>query len=365
MDEELEVVGLTKSKLKDIVLENTFWKAGLAPMPKSKAIWLIANERIDDDDYCGVIAYESKKMIGFIYMIPDWLNTKDNTKKKAYWMIDWWINDKYKDSVLGTYIYNQAVKFANKQILIKGYTQNVQEFYDKQPFTVIASRYRYTIFFSLDASMLIGKFSFLKPFQLIIKSIDTFISSVIRKINVFKLKDKTKNIKYEFINSIDDETWSFIEPLCQNDLILKTKNYVNWQISNSQYLQTPISGKMPYTNLQTGISVNIKIHNLKLILNDKIIGFLSYIINYNEFNVKYFLVEDDTNYNICVDAIIENLIKSKRNFIFTDDTKLSNAINKRYFSLFTHKVLKKGLTHNETNFDYERTTMLNRDGHFY
>lgn len=365
MSEELEIVGLTKKMLRDFVINNTLWKTDLAPMPRSKAIWLISNERISENDYCGVLAYEGKKMVAFIYMFPDLINNKTKEGKKAYWMIDWWVIDKYKDSILGTYIYNQAVKFAEKQVLIKGYTENVQEFYDKQPFTVIASRLRHTLFFSLDSSMLIGKFRFLKSVKFIIDGIDSIVGKTIRFINKKKLVNRTKQLKYDFINQLDNDTWSFIEPLCKDDLILKTFNYVNWQLDNNQYLQLPISKKTPYKNLQTGISNNIHIHNLKIISGDKIIGFLSYVINYNEFNVKYFLVEDEENYDLCVDALIENLIKSKRNFMFTDDTKLSDNIKKRYFSLFIHKVLKKGLAHNDTKIDNDSITMLNRDGHFY
>lgn len=365
MSEELEVVGLTKSMLSNIIDENIFWENGdLAPMPKSKASWLVSNSRIDEEDYCGVIAYENKKMISFIYMFPDLINTMDNKGKKVYWMIDWWVIDKYKDGILGSYIYNEAVKLAGKQILIKGYTENVQEFYDKQPFTVIASRHRYTLFFSLDASILLAKYQFLKFVKIFVNIADTISGKIIRRINNYKLGNKTKKIKYDFINQLDNETWNFIKPLCEKDLIYKTKEYVNWQINNNQYLQIPIH-KAPYSSLQTGISNNIHIHNLKIKLDNKVIGFLSYIINYNEFNIKYFLVDDDENYDLCVDVLVENLIKSKRNFIFVDDTKLSNNINKRYFTLFTHKVFKKGLRHNETKFDYDSVSMLNSDGHFY
>lgn len=365
MSEDIEIIGLTKNMLRGFVKNNQLWKSDLAPMPRSKALWLISNERIQENDYCGVIAYEGKKMVSFIFMIPDLINNKTQIGKKAYWMIDWWVIRKYKNSILGTYIYNQAVKFAENQILIKGYTENVQEFYDKQPFKVIASRLRHTIFFSLDSSMLIGKWKFLKHIKFIINAVDSIISKFVRLLNKKKLGNKTKNIKYDFINQLDHETWSFIEPLCKNDLILKTFNYVNWQIDNNQYLQQPFSKKAPYKNLQTGISDNIHIHNLKIILNDNIIGFLSYVVNYNEFNVKYFLVNNEENYDLCVDVLMENLLKSKRNFMFTDDTKLSNNIKKRYFTLFIHKVLKKGLTHNDTEFDFDGVIMLNRDGHFY
>lgn len=364
MSEDLQISGLTKQMLSDIVDENTFWKEDLAPMPRSKAIWLLSNSRINNDDYCGVIAYEQNKMVAFIFMIPDLINNGSDEGQKAYWMIDWWVTAKYKDSILGTYIYNQAINYANKQVLIKGYTANVEDFYSKQPFTVIASRLRHTIFFSLDSSMLLGRFKFLKPFKFIIDAVDVGISAIIRSINKLKIGSKTQDVNYDFINTLDHDTWHFIEPFCKKDLILKSKSYVDWQIDNNQYLQIPVGGKTPYRNLQTGISNNIHIHNLKIIKNNQVIGFISYVINYNELNVKYF-VFDDEHYDTGVNVLIENFIKSKRNFIFTDDTKLADSISKKFVIFFRHKVLKKGLVHNDTLFDYNTVTMLNRDGHFY
>ena len=365
MSEDLEVVGVTKKMLRQILNKNTYWKDDIAPLPRSKASWLILNDRISEEDYCGVIAKENKKMVAFIYMFPDLINTHNNEVKKAYWMNDWWVHEKYKDSVLGTYIYNQAIKLTKNQVLIKGYTENVEEFYSKLPFTVIASRFRYTLFFSLDYSMLIGRFKSLNKIKFLVKILDALTGKVVRFINSKRLRNKTYEISYDYINELDDDTWAFIKPLCENDLIYKTKAYISWQISNTQYLQIPLRHKVAYKNLNAGISNNIHIHNLKIIKNHKIIGFLSYVINFNEFNVKYFLVGDKKNYELCVDVLMEHLIKSKRNFIFTDDSELSKNITRRYVTVYTHKVLKKGLVHNDTNFDYNSVNMLNRDGHFY
>ena len=77
------------------------------------------------------------------------------------------------------------------------------------------------------------------------------------------------------------------------------------------------------------------------------------------------MVEDDVHYDLCVDALVENLLNSKRNFIFTDDTKLSENLSKRYFTVFIHKVTKKAIAHNDTMFNYDTVTLYNRDGHFY
>lgn len=362
MGENIEVIGITKKILREALEQNTYWKDIVAPLPKNKAAWLVANKRIAEEDYCGVIALDNEKVCAFIYMIPDLLN---KTSAKAYWMIDWWVQDPYKNTVLGTYIYNQAVQLAGNQVLVKAYTENVKAFYDKQDFKVIASRLRYTLFFSLDASILMARFSFLKPFQFFVKGIDAIVAACVRQINTSKLGQKTKTLHYEYINELDKVTWGMLKPSVENDLILKTKDYINWQISNSQYLQTPIAQKSPRKTLQTGMSANIYLHNVKILLGDKTIGFLSYTVNYNEFNVKYFIVDSEANYELCIDALIEHLIQSKRNFIFTDDTTLAQAIQQRYFTVFTHKVLKKGLAHNAIAFNFEGLSMFNRDGHFY
>lgn len=365
MSENLKVIPLTKKMLKAGVNKNTYWKNPIQPIPKTKALWLINNSRIQDDDYCGVLGYEGEKIISFIFMLPDLMNVGQENIKKVYWMISWWVDDKYKETVLSTYIYNEAVNLANKQILIKSYAENVSVFYEKQPFKVISSRLRYTIFFSLDSSMLIGKFNFLKPFKKIIDTIDRAIGGIVKYLNKLRYIKTTNSLSYDYISKLDDETWKFIKPLCKNDLIHKSREYIDWQIDNSQYLQTPVSSKCYHSHLQTGVSNNIHIHNLKIIKDNKIIGFISYVINYNEFNVKYFLVEDDNLYDLCVDALIENFNKLKTNFIFTDDTKLSNSITNRYVSIYTHKVTKKGLAHNDLNIKSDEYRLLNRDGHFY
>ncbi|GAA3606973.1 GNAT family N-acetyltransferase [Flavivirga amylovorans] len=365
MNKKITVEGLTKKMLQVAIDHNTYWRNGLAPLPKSKAIWLLNNPRIEDNDYCCLIAQEGEKIISFIYMIPDFLNTRNSLPRKVYWMILWWVHPKYEKTVLGTYAFSEALKLADNKIIIKSYAEHVSDFYEKQPFTVIASRLRYTIFLSVDPSMLVGRFKFLKPFRYFLDRFDYIVATIINKINHNKLKKNAKDLIYDYINELDEDIWDFIEPLCKNDLIFKSKEYINWQIDNKQYTQFVVPGKQQYKSLETGISNNIYGHSLKIIKGKEIIGFLSYIINYNEFNVKYFIVEKEKNYDLCIDALIHNFIKKKTKFIFTDDAKLAENIRKRFFTVFTHKAVKKGLAHNSLELNLEKINLLNRDGHFY
>ncbi|PIA77517.1 hypothetical protein BFR04_08745 [Gaetbulibacter sp. 4G1] len=365
MNQKISVEALTKKTLRDAINHNLYWENTLVPLPKSKAMWLLANPRVEEGDYCCLVAKEANKIISFIYLIPDLLNVKKGEHKKIYWMILWWVHPKYKKTILGTYTFYEALKLAKNQIIIKSYAEHIADFYQKQPFTVIASRLRYTIFLSVDPSMLVGRFKFLKSFRYILDKFDYLIASIINRINYNKLKKRTKGLFYDYINELDDDIWSFIEPLCKKDLIVKSKDYVNWQISNKQYTQIVVPSKQQYKYLEAGTSNNIYSHSLKIIKNKTIIGFLSFIVNYNEFNIRYFLVEKKEYYNLCVDVLVENFIKKKSKFIFTDDRILAENIRKRFFTVFTYKSVKNGLAHNSLELNLKNTNLLNRDGHFY
>lgn len=364
MSKQYEVKTITKKELQDALNNNALWKDSLAPMPKSKAAWLVSNPRIDDNDCCGVLGYENGKMVCFVYMVLDYLNS-DNGTRKVYWMLHWWVDDAIKNTIFGPYVYNEAVNLANKQVIIKAYAETAADFYKKQPFDIIASRLRHTIFFSIDKSILKGRFPFLKHFNVLITLLDTMSYSVLGFINKSKNKKRTSHLKYEYVNELDEVTWRFIEPFCENDVINKTKTYINWQINGLQYTQT-LTKKQPYTALETGNSANINIHSFTVIENSKIIGFISYTVNYNECNIKYFLAEE-AHYNSCVDALIENMYVNKSKFMFTDDTKLADTITKRYKNIYTHKSMKNGLAHKHMALDLskQKLTLHDRDGHFY
>lgn len=365
MGNSIEVIAITKKVLKKAIEDNSYWKQCTVPFSKSKANWLLSNDRIQEEDYCGIIAKEGDKMLSFIYLFPDYMNVSENETNKVYWMITWWVHEEHKNSVLGTYVFQEALNLTGKQILIKSYAENVTKFYEKQPFTVISSRFRYTIFFSTDTSILVGRFPFLKRISFLVDKVDDFVGWIIRMANKRASKKRTVGLVYNYVSQIDDELWNFIAPVCGHDLILKTKDYVNWQLNGQQYIQTPVGEKYPNKAIVAGISNNIGIHNYSVIKDEEIIGFISYIINYSEANVKYFLVKDKEYYNDCVDALVENIIRVNAKFLFTDDAELSNSLRKRYRTVFTHKVNKNALAHNETKIDFENVHLFNRDGHFY
>lgn len=365
MNPNLKVIALTKQNLIDAINENTYWQNERVFIPKSKALWLLKNTRIEANDYCAILCFENNHLISYLLSIPDLINLEGGSQKKLNWMHEWWVAENYQSTIISSYVFNQAVKKLNKNVLIESNAENSESFFSKQ-FHTIHVKPRYTIFFRLEHSVLINKFPFIKYFKFIIHILNSTLVTLLNIKNFNKTKKSlTEDIHYEYMNEIDHDTWAFLEPRCQNDFSLKTKDFVSWHIDNSQYTQTPIAKRFHFKFSTTGFSDNIHAHTFKIIKDKQIIGFISYLFNMIEFNVKYFLSKDDAHYNICVAALIEHCLKHKATYIITDNTKLSDAINKKYITLFTYKKEKKSRIHKACDTTLNDVLLTDRDGRFH
>ncbi|MDY8136283.1 hypothetical protein [Aquimarina sp. 2201CG5-10] len=364
MSKDFRTIQVTKSDLEEALKNNTFWskKASFIPFTKSKAQWLLDNPRMDKSDVCAVIGYEGDEMVAFVYQVPDWIKTSQGNKK-VYWCRRWWVADRYKNSVLATFVMNEAVTAVDNQVLIKFLGKEVEEFYTKQPYTNFSERIRYFILFSVDADLLVSKIKLFRFFRYPIKTLDVWSKKIVQIFNNLKLKKFTKNLVYEYITKIDEPTWQFIEEACKNDCIIKDATYISWQIRNDQYTQTPIENRYPFKCLIAGASYRIYSTSFKVLLDNKIIGFISAIVRGNEFDIKYFIASDG-HYDICIAALIENFNRSGANTIHTENETLGKKIVKQYTSIYTDKRKLNALAHNDIDFDFKQVTVYDQDGHF-
>jgi len=364
MKANIEVVVYTKHQLRQALDKNSLWNGTIeSAISKNKVNWLLNAPRIKEDDYCLLLGLADKKMVAFIHLLPDELNIENDSKKKVYWLIEWWVNEEYTDTVLGIYLYNEALKLTNNKTLIKSNAEKVNVFYRKQPFTPILSRKRYTIFFGLNPDSLIVKFSFLKYIKPILKITDFFVKKLIAYWNINKIGDSTKNLKYEYLSIIDNSTWEFIKPFLNHDVIKKTKDYISWQLDPKQYIQTTIPRKNYAKAKIKGYTNKVNIYSFKVISNEKPIAFIS-ILNFNgEVYIKYFIASN-THYELAVNALIEHCIVLKVSHIFTDDANLVNAIKRKIKTVFMYSIDKTAWVHNSVVNDVENLVFTERDGHF-
>jgi len=361
--EDLQIISLNRVLLKEALENNTYWNSSAKDIPfsTSKAFWLLENERIEDDDICAVIATSNNKLVSLVYLVPDLINTNSGIKK-VYWSRRWWIHADYKKTVLPTYIIKQSETSVKNQVIIKFLGKDVVEYYKKQPFIEISHRTRYYLVFNVDASLLINKFKFLKYLNPLVRVLDRTSQTIISAINKRKLK--TDDLTYDYVATINEDLWQFLSPFYKNDLVPKSKSYLNWQINNNQYSYAAVREKRSHDCLIASIKSNIYNLNFSVIKNNKRIGFISFLIRDKEAIVRYFTCANEY-FETCADALMEQLITLKTGNLQTENEKLGQYIQKKYLNIYTDKRKLYGLINkNVSDVAPEDIVIHDQDGNF-
>ncbi|WP_298496337.1 hypothetical protein [uncultured Algibacter sp.] len=362
--DNLELITLTKSSLKDAITEDKYWNGTFQPpFSKNKAKWILENDRASNEDVIAILGYENHNIIALVYLVPDLIKSDNGKLKKIFWSQRWWVSDKYKDTVLSTYIKSVSLNACNNQVVVKFLGDGTKAYYEKQPFIKFAKRNRYIFVFSIDHGLLINKKNSLQKVKPLLKLIDGLSRKIIASLNKSKIKSKhflTKNVEF-----IDDNIWFFIEKLCLEDLVPKSKDYINWQISNNQYevIQDGLD-KAGYKCLLNSISNKIYNINTVVKFENEIIGFISAYVSGNRFVIRYF-VANEPYYRDCVNVMIKNFIQSKCTILQTEDTKLGELINSSYFKVYSDVKELVSLKHNDIDINLNSKVVKDQDGNMF
>jgi len=365
MKSDLKVIPVSKKKLRDDIVDNKYNNYSSIPFSKNKAMWLLKSPRIEDNDLVALYGISNDDLVAFIFLLPDILNKGGIGSKKVYWIIRWWVNEEFKNTVLGSYMFSETLRMTKNQVIVKAYAENVNEFYAKQPFSSLKIRKRHTIFFRPNPDILIGKIHSLKHFKGILKIVDSLSYKLVRFWNKQKIGKKTQMLEYEYLDKIDDETWGIIKPLCENDIIYKTKEYINWQLDSFQYATIQTSNKKNLKGLALihGNAKNISLKKIKVSVKNKVIGFISFLQINEEVYLKYFMYSNN-NFDIMITALMEHLIKFKASHLFTDNEEIAKAIKMNFKTIFMYRIAKTALVHNNFASETTRLELKEQDGHF-
>ncbi|MDO5980460.1 hypothetical protein [Flavivirga spongiicola] len=366
MNNNLEVIALTKKDLREAIALNTYWDNSIeAPFSKNKALWMLNNKRSDDDDTLAILAYENSALVSFVCVVPDLIRKKEGGNvKKVFWSHRWWVSDNYKDTILSTYTKGMSLNALDNQIVIKFLGDATKAYYEKQNFTRFSERDRHIIVFSLNYDLLIYKKSSLKKIKGLLKFLDKASGKLISLINGKKSSNRTKLLSYKYVSHLDETNWNFIKEYCADDIVPKTLEYINWQLNNDQYqVSTNITDELK-DNCRLG-SISNSISNLNFIVNkdDKPIGFISGLVLGKRFIVRYFL-SNKNNFDSCLDALIKNMIKSKCTLLQTENDVLGDRIKSRYLNLYVDTRKLFSLIHDDVGIDATNITVKDQDGNF-
>lgn len=353
MNPNLIVEYITKQQLEP-ALKNIILKGENYPFSEDKAHWVLQNKRISNDDLCLLLAREDNEVMGFIWLIPDFTNTTMGPSDKVYWIHHWWVKDTYEKTVLGAYLFKEALTLVNNRVILKAYAEKAHDFYNKQPFTALREYTRYTIFFGLGPDMVLAKYPNLKFLKIPIAAAGGIFSVINRTVNMLKAKRRLKHIRISPINKLEGDIWTFVKAHCQNDLIHKDLEYVNWQLATTQSLGP---------NTAKNEASDSSICSCIVTTSSGTIGFFSFLKTGKEAYLKYFLCSVE-HHETMVDAFLTKVLQLKLYHVYTDNGEIIKTIRKRFITFFIYGATKKALAHNSIVHELAEFDVKEQDGHF-
>ena len=237
---DLQVVLLTKKELLKYLESPHDQRKYPLPFSQNKAQWLLDKPELDENDCLAVMAVSGGKLLSFAHLVPDFLSSPDqDTGTKIYWIVQWWAAPSAKSTVISTYVFSEALRLSNNMVLTKAYEENADTFYKKQPFSVIGTMERHTIFIGVAKDMVNQKLRLPKWLSPITRWVESISMKYYNAINSSRVNTLTKDLDLRYMNQLDVEAWNFIEPYLQSDLVAKNLAQINWQLDPRQYVSKP------------------------------------------------------------------------------------------------------------------------------
>ncbi|MBR9854797.1 MAG: hypothetical protein GYB37_09505 [Algicola sp.] len=361
---DLQVVLLTKRELREYLQSPKQQRKYPLPFSQNKSQWLLSKPGLDENDPLAVMAVSGGELLSFAHLVPDFLSSSgQGSGTKIFWIVQWWAAPSAKSTVISTYVFSEALRLSNNRVLTKAYEENADTFYKKQPFSVIASMDRHTIFLGLAKDMVNQKLrlpNWSSPITRLMESISMKCYNIINSSRVNKL---TKDLDLRYMNQLDGEAWDFIEPYLQNDLAAKDLDQVNWQLDPNQYVSKPWKhGKTDGSKIR-GFAERIGIVSFLVYRNEKAIGFVSFHYIHSTAYMKYCVANNADMAGVCA-CLYKNLYELNISYIFTDNQTLAEHFTKTLSVFYQYRQTKKSMAHNTLHKELQVSHLAEQDGHF-
>lgn len=181
----------------------------------------------------------------------------------------------------------------------------------------------------------------------------------LKEMCVLKLKSNKKklikqinscNYRLEYVNFVDDETFSFICTHATNDLFLRSQEMFNWILTYSFMRSCPILSRVDKDNVFSSNRKSFAFYGVRVLVNNKLVGFYVYsdsdevwYLNYLYYDAVY---ENDVFYSIAEHIILSNRVK-----VHTSNEKLWRFLLK--YNLYSKSyVVKKSFSY-PSSFVYD------------
>ncbi len=299
----IKIREITISGLLDFLDSPEYKMMPVIPISRHRGISQIHNPLAAGDDKILFLAYDEDRFVGYLGAMPDELVAGEGRVKVA-WLSCMWVDSSQRGKGIAPMLLTHAHQAWNGNLLITNFIPVAKKAYDKTGlFTEFKTLpgVRGYLRFNLTGIM-IAKKPGLRRIKWVLKTIDLGLN-ILNEIRLLRwhLKYYSKNISFEYVNRIDDETMAFIREKSTKHLSPKNRESLQWLIHYPWILDAPfidLNGKRyAFSSCIAGFNQ----HYIKLYdSSSRLIAFI--ILTYREAHLK-------TPYIFCDEADIKPVLR--------------------------------------------------------
>ena len=292
----MEIKALTVADLKTALSSENFWHTEILPITKHRALSHIHNPRADTDDLVLWVAYQDKRVIGYLGILPDEIFVK-NAVTRFGWLTGWWVDPACRNTGVGAILLFKAMRAYQQQLGISGGSKEAAKvlrasgkFFDLNSLQGLKIRFRFNA-----AGAIPRRFPTMKFGRLMLKTVDIMMDEIanIRSFFWKRRIDLLQRLDFEYISRIDEETGQFIERHHRQDLTRKGRADLNWIMAYPWILTAPVkdsASRKYYFSSLAGRFVYLGVKVLEQ--NNGVVGFLLLKVRDDRMSVMYSYFEN-------------------------------------------------------------------------
>jgi GNAT superfamily N-acetyltransferase len=351
----MEIRRLNKKALQDFIDSEEFNTMPFIPITRHRALSHLSNPRAADDDILLLLAWDNKKLVGCLGILPDFLYDGDKIYKVG-WLSASWIDPSERRKGIAGKILREALDACNNQALIADWVPEVNDVYEKSGlFVNFAWREGVQAYlrFNLRETLPLKKTFFGK----------TILNAADKVLNIFNsARLYCHNVafgneypQFEKLDSIDDESSKFMSKWKDSETFRRLEKELTWILKYPWVLQRSSEYPTPDKRYHFSSVLNefrqeiIKIRNS----HKEMIAFLMLTVRNKSLQVPYLYYQPEHvetvarfiyryMYEKRIKGVVlyeprlsEYILKSKMPFISKQKAKIPYIIPKRFAEKLT------------------------------
>lgn len=238
----MEIKTVTVADLKKLLESENFWLTATLPITKHRALSFCRNPRANEDDPVLLVAYQDDQVVGYLGILPDMIFANGRTYRLG-WLTSWYVDPACTTKAAGAILLYTALNAYDQCVGVAGSSREARKALDaSQKFMAIKSLRGLDIRLRLNVTgLLLRKLPPLKIFRIVFKILDAVLDEVVDFRNYIwqRRRDPARDLTFEYISEVDEQTGRFMQRHHQHDLTRKEKSDLSWIMNNPWILSAP------------------------------------------------------------------------------------------------------------------------------